>query len=444
MSGTKTVENTPSITPEPWPPAPQTYWLADYGLSSTVSVPAAYLGVAKDSDGNIICVGHITLSGSTRIAVITKYDKNGNILWNKRLNKVFSTTCVSVAIDSSDNIYVVGNYNGGANGTFFVKFNKDGAVLLFLTQNSYAELCYKVCLDPSGGVYILFLGQIVKLDSSGVFSWATVPSTFFTRDMWVDNNYVYVALDKTNADFLVLSASTGTKVSASYFSSNYGTSTTIAYGGAQYFYMLCDGPNIIVKFDFSNQSIVWKKQLSAFGLDYTSLNYFNNKLYLSGQALFTSSGQYTSLEGIFCCEIEPNTSTLNWSNSINFIPPPINSRIFTEVYKATPFVDSNSFSIAGYVTRAIGRPGRTLVTEFPITGAVPGGTQTTIGNYYYTNNFTLGANQCNALTNYAPSLTVTDATSSVSISTGPVTFTSESSGLWTNYSGLSTVYSFPV
>lgn len=84
----------------------------------TASRDSDYLDIALDSSGNIYCVGEIGYSpGAYNWPCIAKYDSSFNLQWIKTLyypNGGGASYFASIAIDSSDNIFVAGterNYN---------------------------------------------------------------------------------------------------------------------------------------------------------------------------------------------------------------------------------------------------------------------------------------------------------------------------------------------
>ena len=86
-------------------------------------------GVAVDSSGNIIAVGDTTSDGAGSIdRLITKRNSLGTLLWAKTEGYPSNEYGFGVAIDSSDNIIVVGSRTSGSSLTIN-KYNPSGTVL---------------------------------------------------------------------------------------------------------------------------------------------------------------------------------------------------------------------------------------------------------------------------------------------------------------------------
>ena len=83
-------------------------------------------GIAVDGSGNVYTTGtfrgtadfdpgadavNLTSSGGIDIFV-SKLDSNGIFVWAKRIGGSSSDTRRSIAVDSSDNVYITGNFEG--------------------------------------------------------------------------------------------------------------------------------------------------------------------------------------------------------------------------------------------------------------------------------------------------------------------------------------------
>jgi hypothetical protein len=142
---------------------------------------ATVTGVASDSAGNIIAVGFFNgsadfglgpiasiLGVSVTDAFVVKYSPQGALIWFKRLGGVGNDAAKSVAIDSQNNIIVVGNFQssvdfGGGILTavssiemFVAKYNSNGT---YLWANHYSGLTSDVgatvAVDGSDNVVVL-------------------------------------------------------------------------------------------------------------------------------------------------------------------------------------------------------------------------------------------------------------------------------------------------
>jgi len=113
-------------------------WTRQTGSSSADSGR----GIGVDSFGNIYVAGltHGGLDGYTNLgggtdAYIMKYNSSGTKQWTKQFGTSSSEQSWALTVDSSDNIYVVGNTFGGLDGNtfaggegdvFLVKYNTSG------------------------------------------------------------------------------------------------------------------------------------------------------------------------------------------------------------------------------------------------------------------------------------------------------------------------------
>lgn len=187
-------------------------WAVHVGASLKSASPT---GVATDSSDNVIMYGHLnfdldaenTLSGS-RDGFVVKYDSAGNKLWGAQFGGDADTIVqpTGVAVDSEDNVYVVGHLWGGL--TF------DGQI----TQDSMWD------------------GYVTKYNSSGVKQWTTLMS--------ISGGYVDIqAITIDQIDNIYINGSTTTA-----FPGN-----TMASGEC------CDGYN--AKLD-TDGNIVWVTQYS--------------------------------------------------------------------------------------------------------------------------------------------------------------------------------------
>ena len=147
--------------------------------------------LAVDSNDNIYVVGRYKdTNTSSYIAYISKVDKFGVHIWMKTLEVTESSTTQnyfdSIAIDSNDNIYVVGNFYDGDERAVVVKYNTAGTV-------QFAKKYYKggsssnltptaIAITPNGNsIFFAWRGAslshgqtvttIFKINSSGATQW---------------------------------------------------------------------------------------------------------------------------------------------------------------------------------------------------------------------------------------------------------------------------------
>ncbi len=170
------------------------FFLAKYDSSGTIQWQRA-LGsnnndqgnnVATDSSDNVYICGTSATSGAgAEELILIKYNSSGTQQWQRRLGGSANDVARGVTTDSSDNVYVCGSTNSVTSGSdaLIVKYDSSGniqwqRILYGSTQSDNAR---KIAVDSSGNVYVVgdtsSSGQgysdllIAKYDSSGNIQW---------------------------------------------------------------------------------------------------------------------------------------------------------------------------------------------------------------------------------------------------------------------------------
>jgi len=145
-----------------------------------------FIGISKDSAGNIICVGYTRSEGMTvgtySDMLIMKFDSSLNILARKTLGTAGAGDDVAylAVSDSSNNIYVVGrtmSEGSGDNDGVIVKLDSNLNVLAKkLCGGLGSDQFFSIAIDSSGNLYACgittseglgsFDALIVKFDSN--------------------------------------------------------------------------------------------------------------------------------------------------------------------------------------------------------------------------------------------------------------------------------------
>jgi len=156
------------------------YWIA------TLSGAVAEQGnaIALDSVGNVYVAGQTTTSGAGGDDfLLVKYSPTGVIQWQKILGGASTDRAYGVAIDSSDNIYVAGDYASNVSGDYdclLAKYDTSGNIQWQRALGGVPEdHWYAVDVDSSGNVIVCgrtfnlsdFGIQIAKYNSSGTLQW---------------------------------------------------------------------------------------------------------------------------------------------------------------------------------------------------------------------------------------------------------------------------------
>ncbi len=233
--------------------------------------------IAVDSSGNIYTLGdfwdtgdfdpgigisNLTRNGSYSDIFISKLDSSGNFVWAKSMGGLNIELGFSIAIDSNDNIYITGNYEGTAD------FDP-GASIVNLTSIGQQDIF------------------VSKLDSDGNFVWAkSMGGTAYDQgnDIAVDsNNNIYM---------------TGFFRNTVDFDSSAGSTNLTSAGEADVF---------VFKLD-SSGNFVWVKSMGGASTDSGN-----------GIAVDSSGNIYTT--GIFQgpADFDPGAGTANLTFLGNFI-----------------------------------------------------------------------------------------------------------------------------
>lgn len=168
-------------------------WQKTYGDGQSQSASALKL----DSSGNIYYCGEKhTFGSSNYISYLNKCDSSGNLVWQKSLNSSYTEYGTGVGVDSSNNVYVCGyTFNGSANTSFFAKYDTSGNLTW---QRSITSIITEALyVDSSDNIYLVGQltgtnnGCVIKYNSSGQLQWQrkleASPSTTFA-EVKVDGN----------------------------------------------------------------------------------------------------------------------------------------------------------------------------------------------------------------------------------------------------------------
>jgi hypothetical protein len=137
--------------------------------------------VAVDSAGNAYMVGSSILNSPAQSAAIVKYNPSGTLLWQRALTGPTNgdtNQFSSIAIDSSDNIFVCGRTTvSTATVGMIAKYSSSGTLLWQRKINDAGGgvTLDGVSVDSLGNVYAAGQsnvgGLIVKYDTNGVLQW---------------------------------------------------------------------------------------------------------------------------------------------------------------------------------------------------------------------------------------------------------------------------------
>lgn len=216
-------------------------------------------GLTVDSSDNIIMNGTYATPSVFANVLLTKFDSNGNLLWQKGFANPFGSALMTepglVATDSSNNIIVtiryqaVDNYNNGS----VVKLDTNGNLLWQVNFPGVASgpvyQFYGVAVDSSNNIYVSGWGgenynnrnfYIVKLNSAGSIQWqrsfgsSDAEDTYWywsARTIDVSNtNYVisgYSYAKGGNADAITVQLPTDGSLTGTYGLFTYAATTIV-------------------------------------------------------------------------------------------------------------------------------------------------------------------------------------------------------------------------
>lgn len=340
------------------------YWLSAF--YSATSTENQYLSsVYVDADENIYATGMGSGNGAVLAVNVLKYDKNGALQWQRKLNATYVNRGYAITGDSYGNIYVAGGYDdtgntappGGVRG-FIVKLNSSGTIQwqnLFwpsqtspIQQSNLSTRVYAITLDSSGNIYttgytnfstaFLF---VAKHDSSGNLLW-------FKRFYGAAGGTAGYSIKINSAGNLVVGGTYGYGVSTTYTiplilvldtsgnllsSVKMQVSSSTGTQNAKFYSIALDSNNniyatgingqnssssaygpIICKFD-SSLSLLWTKYLTP---STTSTNYPSH-----GVIVDSLGNPYLSYfdgiaDSVKMVKFDPS-GTIQWSNKITTV-----------------------------------------------------------------------------------------------------------------------------
>ena len=168
------------------------------------------LKVTTDSSNNVYVVGLDELSASpyTKWLVVVKFDPSGSIQWQRRLETNNNTVNSSIALDSSNNVYIGSSNYSSKSSYLIVKYDSSGVIQWQRTLSNSGSVdmyCNGIVVDSSGNVYGCgtfgnspTLSVIVKFNTSGVYQWHYTLGDNFPSSVWLYG----MSIDSSNNIFM--------------------------------------------------------------------------------------------------------------------------------------------------------------------------------------------------------------------------------------------------
>ncbi|WP_254564661.1 SBBP repeat-containing protein [Oscillatoria sp. HE19RPO] len=337
--------------------------------------------VAADKWGNVYITGYTLGSlGGTNAgnydAILTKYDRNGNLLWTRQLGSPDVDVAFGVAIDSVGNVYITGqtagdleDTNAGNDDAFVTKYDTNGNLLWTRQLGTPGiDIAYGVATDrddnfyitgyttgslasPNAGEYDAF---IAKYDSNGNQLWSQQLGSLQTdiaRGVAIDGGgNVYISgrttgsLDGNNAGnfdaFFAKYDRDGNRVWIRQLgTSGWDQSPGISTDQNGNIYITgyttgnLEGVNagtrdiFVTKYDPSG-NLLWTEQLGTSSLDYSygSATDSAGNVYITGHTTGSLEGENSGGYDVFAIKLDSNgnqvwiqqfgTSEIDYSRSI--------------------------------------------------------------------------------------------------------------------------------
>jgi hypothetical protein len=116
-----------------------------------------YVTGYQEGTGSYNYGSSVSVTGSSALhnAVLVKYDTNGNTLWAKSSSNI-NSSLESITMDSSENIYVVGYYHDDTenhDNAVLIKYDKNGNTLWEKSGTGSYSYFFGVATDFSGNIY---------------------------------------------------------------------------------------------------------------------------------------------------------------------------------------------------------------------------------------------------------------------------------------------------
>jgi uncharacterized delta-60 repeat protein len=167
--------------------------LAKYNTSGTIqwqrrfggSVDDYGYGIAVDSSGNVYVIGYTASGVDPRDIIFAKFNTSGAIQWQRTLtNSGGNDYGYGIAVDSSANVYIIGQVYAGGNYNFqLAKYNTSGTIQWQRKLGGYGDAYGQgIALDSSANVYVIgysnptapsgtYNFQLAKYDTTGAIQW---------------------------------------------------------------------------------------------------------------------------------------------------------------------------------------------------------------------------------------------------------------------------------
>jgi len=155
--------------------------------------------IAIDSSDDLCVLGEIT-TGSGKYLHLSKYNLDGEQQWNITWGSLEEFAARDIAVDLQNNIYVVGLYDNFSSGDLFLsKYNTSGVLQwMTLINGYYFQHLRGITIDSTNNIYLAGTSNneigLIKYNSSGFYKWHY---RWDASPFWDDGNGYDVALDSS-------------------------------------------------------------------------------------------------------------------------------------------------------------------------------------------------------------------------------------------------------
>lgn len=157
--------------------------------TTTEGIPDPYSAVKSKNDNstNVIVIDSKMVTGEDANISITKYNRNGDIIWQNTYNGASNgkDIATNLIIDNNDNIYISGTtYNVSSNyDILLLKYDSSGNMLLNVQYDGPAnsiDIGTSICIDNSGYIYVAGASTVsgnmtdfvtLKFNQTGTLIW---------------------------------------------------------------------------------------------------------------------------------------------------------------------------------------------------------------------------------------------------------------------------------
>lgn len=114
-------------------------------------------GIDVDSENNIIAVGRTSSSGAGGNDLLAiKYSPSGDVLWAKAIGGSNNDEGLGVSVDSSNNIFISGQYEDSSDRVWLVKLNSSGSLLFSkILAGGLSNIGRGVAATSAGGAVLV-------------------------------------------------------------------------------------------------------------------------------------------------------------------------------------------------------------------------------------------------------------------------------------------------